>query len=232
LGTRAALHRWALQTAFQSVLRVCRERTATPTRKKLKMKRAFLLTTAALIAIAAPGVANAAVENLAISGSLDGHGYTGTLSLDVNGGQAVSGTGTLSILGLNNAPIVLITASTPGNEGAPMTGFRGNDGTDYFDLDQAYPISANGLLFDVGTTTAEWGLHPLFAIWSEGTGYAAAFTGNVGGAEYYNLQGSAMASATGAVPEPSTWAMGLLGFGGLGLLRWRKSRTNRLALAV
>ena len=80
------------------------------------MKRAFLLTTAALIAIAAPGVANAAVENLAISGSLDGHGYTGTLSLDVNGGQAVSGTGTLSILGLNNAPIVLITASTPGNE--------------------------------------------------------------------------------------------------------------------
>ena len=110
-----------------------------------------------------------------------------------------------------------------------MTGYRGNDGTDYFDLDQAYPISANGLLFDVGTTTAEWGLHPLFAIWSEGTGYAAAFTGNVGGAEYYNLQGSAMASATGAVPEPSTWAMGLLGFGGLGLLRWRKSRTNRLA---
>ena len=66
--------------------------------------------------LAAPGVANAAVENLAISGSLDGHGYTGTLSLDVNGGQAVSGTGTLSILGLNNAPIVLITASTPGNE--------------------------------------------------------------------------------------------------------------------
>jgi PEP-CTERM motif len=198
------------------------------------MKRAFLLTTAALIAIAAPGVANAAVENLAISGSLDGHGYTGTLSLDVNGGQAVSGTGTLSILGLNNAPIVLITASTPGASGYPnnLIGYRGNDGTDYFDLDQAYPISANGLLFDVGTTTAEWGLHPLFAIWSEGTGYAAAFTGNVGGAEYYNLQGSAMASATGAVPEPSTWAMGLLGFGGLGLLRWRKSRTNRLALAV
>ena len=123
------------------------------------MKRLFLLTTAALIALAAPGVANAAIQNLAISGSLDGHGYTGTLSLDVNGGQAVSGTGTLSILGLNNAPIVLITASTPGNEAVPMTGFRGNDGTDYFDLDQAYPISSNGLLFDVGTTTAvQWGL--------------------------------------------------------------------------
>jgi hypothetical protein len=87
------------------------------------------------------------------------------------------------------------------------------------------------LLFDVGTTTAQWGLDPLFAIWSEGTGYAAAFTGNVGGTEYYNLQGSATASAAGAVPEPSTWAMGLLGFGGLGLLGLRKRRSNRLAIA-
>ena len=80
--------------------------------------------------------------------------------------------------------------------------------------------------------TSQWGLHPLFAIWSEGTGYAAAFTGNVGGTEYYNLQGSATASATDAVPEPSTWAMGLLGFGGLGLMGWRKSRTNRLVVAI
>ena len=129
------------------------------------------------------------------------------------------------------APLVLITASSPGNEGVGgWIGFRANDGTDYFDLDQAYPISANGLLFDVGTTKAQWGLDPLFAIWSEGTGYAAAFTGNVGGAEYYNLQGSATASA-GAVPEPSTWAMGLLGFGGLGLLGLRKRRSNRLAIA-
>jgi hypothetical protein len=46
------------------------------------------------------------------------------------------------------------------------------------------------------------------------------------------LQGSATASATGAVPEPSTWAMGLLGFGGLGLMGWRKSRTNRLVVAI
>ena len=170
----------------------------------------------------------------AISGNLDGHDYTGTLSLDVNGGQAVSGTGTLSILGLKNAPIVLITASTPGASGYPdnLLGYRANDGTDYFDLDQAYPISTNGLLFAVGTTTAQWGLDPQFAIWSEGTGYAAAFTGNVGGTEYYNLQGSAMASATGAVPEPSTWAMFGIGFAGLGLAGWRKTRTNRLAVAV
>jgi len=195
------------------------------------MKRVLLLTAAALIALAAPGIANAAIQNLAISGSLDGHDYTGMLSLDVNGGQAVSGTGTLSILGLNNAPLVLITASTPGASGYPnnLIGYRGNDGTDYFGLDQAYPISGNGLLFDVGTTTAEWGLHPLFAIWSEGNGYGAAFTGQVAGTEYWNIQGSA---AAGAVPEPSTWAMFGIGFAGLGLAGWRKSRTNRLAVAL
>jgi hypothetical protein len=115
-------------------------------------------------------------------------------------------------LGLNKAPVVLITASTPGDENAPGVGFRGNDGTGYFGLDQAYPISANGLLFDVDTTTAQQGDFPLFAIWSNGTGYDAAFTGNVGGTEYDNLQGSAMASAAGAVPEPprGRWAYSAL----------------------
>src|ERR1700722_4703334 len=103
----------------------------------MRMKRLLLLTTAALLALAAPQIANAAIQNLAISGNLDGHDYTGTLSLDVNGGQAVSGTGTLSILGLSKAPLVLITASTPGNEGGPI-GFRANDGTDYFDLHHFY----------------------------------------------------------------------------------------------
>ena len=46
-------------------------------KEPLKMKRLLLLTTAALIALAAPGIANAAIQNLAISGNLDGHGYTG-----------------------------------------------------------------------------------------------------------------------------------------------------------
>ena len=105
-------------------------------KEPLKMKRLLLLTTAALGARAAPGVANASIQNLSISGSLDGQAYTGELSLDVSGGRAVSGTGTLSILGLNNTPLVLITTSTPGNEGGPI-GFRANDGTDYFGLDQA-----------------------------------------------------------------------------------------------
>jgi PEP-CTERM motif len=188
------------------------------------MKTALLI--AALLASTA-GSANAAIENLAISGDLDGHAYTGELSLDVTGGQAVSGGGTLSILGMTNAPLVMITASTPYNE-APGIGFRANDGTDYFDLDQAYPISAHGLLFDVGSTTAAFGEHPLFAIWSNGgDSYGSAFTGDVAGVDYYNMQGSAAVSA-GAVPEPSTWAMMGIGFMGLAFAGFRQ-RKNRLA---
>jgi hypothetical protein len=193
-------------------------------RKDTNMKTALLI--AALLASTA-GSANAAIENLAISGDLDGHAYTGELSLNVSGGQAVSGSGTLSILGMTNAPLVMITASTSYNE-APGVGFRANDGTDYFDLDQAYPISANGLLFDVGTTTAQFGAFPLFTVWSNGgDSYAAAFTGNVGGTDYYNMQGSASVSA-GAVPEPSTWAMMGIGFLGLAFAGFRQ-RKNRLA---
>jgi PEP-CTERM motif len=195
------------------------------------MIRNCLASAAIVGALAAPSVANATIEDLTISGSLDGHSYTGTLSLDVTGGQATSGTGTLSILGLTNAPLVLITTSTPGNEGFPV-GYRGNDGRDYFNIDQAYPIDANGLLFDVNTTTASWGAYPLFAVWSNepGDGYSAAFTGKLDGVEYYNLQGGATVS--GAVPEPSTWAMLLLGFAGLGYAGYRQAKTSAAVLAA
>jgi hypothetical protein len=193
--------------------------------------RTWLASAAIAGALAAPGVANATIVDLTISGSLDGHSYTGTLSLDVTDGQATSGTGTLSILGFTNAPLVLITTSSPGNEGTPV-GYRANDGTDYFNTGQAYPIDTLGLLFDVNTTTPVWGAYPLFAIWSNTpqAGYSAAFTGVVGNAEYYNIQGSATVSA--AVPEPSTWAMMLLGFAGLGFAGYRRAKTGRATLAA
>ena len=177
------------------------------------MKRVLLLTAAALIALAALGIQCGDPE----FGDLRQPRRSRLHRHAVSRPERRAGCqrhGNASILGLNNAPLVLITASTPGASGYPnnLIGYCGNDGTDYFELDQAYPISGNGLLFDVGTTTAEWGLHPLFAIWSEGNGYGAAFTGQVAGTEYWNIQGSA---AAGAVPEPSTWAMFGIGFAGL-----------------
>jgi PEP-CTERM motif len=199
--------------------------------------RTWLASAAIAGALAAPGVANATTVDLTISGSLDGDSYTATLSLDVTGGQVTSGTGTLSILGFTNAPLVLITTSSPGNEGTPV-GYRANDGTDYFNTGQAYPIDTLGLLFDVNTTTPVWGAYPLFAVWSNtlGDGYSAAFTGVVDGVEYYNIQGSAALSnvetSSSAVPEPSTWAMMLLGFVGLGFTGYQRARAGHATLAA
>ena len=55
----------------------------------------------------------------------------------------------------------------------------------------------------------------------------AAATGSVGADSIFTSEASVGAGLTGttiAVPEPSTWAMLLLGFAGLGLMGWRASR--------
>jgi hypothetical protein len=44
----------------------------------------------------------------------------------------------------------------------------------------------------------------------------------------YNIQGDATVS--GAVPEPSTWAMLLLGFAGLCYAGYRQAKTSAAAL--
>jgi hypothetical protein len=97
-----------------------------------------------------------------------------------------------------------------------LLGFRGNDGTDFDGLDTAYPVDTNGLLFDVGTATPAFGQDPLFALWSNGDGtYGSGFTGDVGGTEHYAQFGSAVITS-GAVPEPASWLMMLLGLGFIG----------------
>jgi hypothetical protein len=180
------------------------------------MKRLNLVagTLAAVALMMGATAASAKIVDLPISGSVaaGGHFY-GSISLDVVDGQAISGGGSINIYGLVNAPLALITYSTPGfiPWGDGLLGFRGNDGTDFLGLDTAFPISANGLLFDVGATTPEWGLHPLFAIWANGDGtFGSAFTGGVAGTEHWAEVGTA------AIPEPATWAMMVLGFGVLG----------------
>jgi hypothetical protein len=51
------------------------------------MIRTWLAGAAVVGALAAPSVANATIKDMTISGSLDGHSYTGTLFLDVTGGR-------------------------------------------------------------------------------------------------------------------------------------------------
>jgi PEP-CTERM motif len=180
------------------------------------------------------GVASASTVTLNLDGTIGGGvgSFTADVILDVVGGQAVSGTGSIDILGLSSAPLVLITPSTSGNEpsGYGPVGFRANDGTDILGFDTAYPISTNGLMFDVGTTSAVWGNYPLFGFWSNGDGsFGSFFNGKVAGTEYYVAVGTANVSA---VPEPSTWAMMILGFAGVGFMTYRRSRKSTMALSA
>ncbi len=191
----------------------------------MMMRRMGLLASAALAgALIGSSAASATTVIDLISGSFnEGIGsFSGEITLDVVGGQAISGSGYINYLGLTDVPLVLITTSTLGNEG-PGVGFRANDGTDFFGADTNWPPDSAGLLFDVGTTTAETKQYPLYALVA-GAGNSA-FTGVVNGKEYYDVSGTT--ALTPSVPEPATWAMLGLGFAALGFAGYRKTRTPR-----
>jgi len=183
---------------------------------------------AGFAALASTTPARALTVTDVFSGTVGGYAFSGSMTLDVVSGQAQSGTGYISILGLTDVPMVLITPSTPGNETNPgPVGFRANDGTDYGGLDTNYPVDSAGLLFDVDTTVAAFGQYPLFNL-GFGTN-ETAFTGKVNGTEYYNLMGTATITPT---PLPSSWIMMLVGLAGLGFVGYRQCRKGALAAAA
>ena len=77
------------------------------------------------------------------------------------------------------------------------------------------------VLMTVSPTSSNWAQYST-SFTSQGDGYIT-FTGlqsNVNGD--FNVGLDAVSISTGGVPEPSTWAMMLLGAGGLGLLAYRR----------
>ena len=185
-----------------------------------------VVMSATLVAFAP--TASAATVTESFSGSFGIHPFSGGITLDVVGGQAISGTGIIDIFGLSNAPMVLITPSTPGNEASPgPVGFRGNDGTDFGGLNTVIPIDTIGLLFDVGTNTAVFGAFPLLNL-AFGPN-DSTFTGKVNGTEFFDVIGSATISTT---PLPSTWTMLIAGFAGFGFLAYRGTKKSSVALAA
>jgi hypothetical protein len=176
---------------------------------------------AACLWLSLPATASTLTEDF--SGSLGGDAVSGSIALDVVSGQALSGTGTFTGFGLIDVPIVLITTSTPGNEySAPPlgpVGYRDNHGTDLFGADTVIPIDSNGLLFDVDTSTAVWGEFPLLAI-ASGAGNSA-FTGMVGGTEYYVYTGTLNLIAT---PLPATVYLFAAGLILIGFFNYRRKQ--------
>ena len=191
-----------------------------------------ILLAVSALALTAPLAANAATVNYDFSGiSSLGSAYTAQFDLDVVGGQAIGGTGTITGLdGATPEALTLITLATQGveNDGGGLLGYRFNDGTDIFDADTTVPIDSNGLLFSVGANPPQTGQNAGFAVWDNGGGnFQTFFAGHLsaGGQGLYGY-GTAVG---GAVPEPASWAVMLVGFGSLGVAM--RSRRKQAALA-
>jgi len=85
-----------------------------------------------------------------------------------------------------------------------------------------------------GTTTGLLELQQIFLIGNGGsfvapTGATALYLGTIDGYQWNNNSGQFNVTLTGVVPEPATWAMMLVGFGGLGAVM--RSR-RKLAVAA
>jgi hypothetical protein len=195
--------------------------------------KSFFACAAVAAALVAPGVASASTENLDFSGLGQFGPISGQMVLDVVGGVAVSGTGSISGVGIpGTEALTLITPETPGASGYPSgIGWRDGNGTDTWGWDNVVPIDYVGGLdfsFGAGSSPPSWGHGWQFGIWNNdgvggpGGGYEAWMSGPGGG--IYNFYGTTgTLTVSPGVPEPSTWVMILLGFVGLGYLGYRKA---------
>jgi hypothetical protein len=194
-----------------------------------QMNKTLLAIAAVAVATFAPTMASAAIEEFKFN-SAD---ITATFSIDVVGGQAVNGGGELwSPYWTGAASMTLVTLSTTDvhDLSGGSLSYRFGGGTDLIG-DTTAPIDGSGLVFSVNTNPD---LDVGFNLWSNNdgsfTGFIAGDSPAAGQPIIYLGERGAVASA--AVPEASTWAMMLAGFGGLAFAAFYRSRGSRvLAMA-
>jgi hypothetical protein len=153
---------------------------------------------------------------------------TGTL--DVSGGQALSGSGTItSSAYLGGAEsLTLVTLSTVGvnNLGGGNLSYRFGGGTDLIGdtiFNSGDPwVSANGLVFAVGGPGDNG-----FNVWANSSTPGGSYTGFLAGNSNYESTVGTFTATLAAVPLPAALPLLLSGLGGLGVL----ARRRKLALA-
>jgi opacity protein-like surface antigen len=190
------------------------------------MNKTLLAVAAVAVAAFAPTMASAAIEEFQFN-SAD---ITATFSMDVVGGQAVNGSGELwSPYWAGPSSMTLVTLSTTDvhDLGGGSLSYRFGGGTDLIG-DTTAPIDGSGLVFSVNTNP---NLDVGFNLWSNNDG---SFTGFIAGNSPAGGQpiiylGETGAVASAAVPEASTWAMMLAGFGGLGFAAFHRSRRTSIS---
>ena len=190
------------------------------------MNKTLLAAAVVAAAALAPAMASAAIEEFQFN-SAD---IAAKFSLDVVGGQAVSGGGELSSpYWTGPAAMTLVTLSTTDvhDLGGGSLSYRFGGGTDLIG-DTAASIDGWGPVFTVNTNP---NLDVGFNVWNNGNGtYTGFIAGNSPAAGQPIIYlGETGAVALTAVPEASTWAMMLAGFGGLGFAAFYRSRRSSVS---
>jgi hypothetical protein len=169
------------------------------------------LMAGAAMAIAA-GMAAAAAHATSYTWTFSDATYSGsgTLVTDPTNTFAISGGGTLTGPSLNDT-LSLFPNPTPGTQGTSPDG--------QWSFDNNIPVDFAGLLF-TGVT------NPFYNVFANGGGGSLGISFADG--SVYNQDNSIVGTLTvtavsGGVPEPATWAVMMLGFGGMGaVLRSRR----------
>lgn len=193
------------------------------------LRKFVLLTVAAMVAFGAP--ASAAIYDFTYSGgALDGTvSGSGTFVTDASNTTVLSGSGTFSFMTVTGQVSTLLAGS------GTVAGLS---------YDNVFPIdSASGILFH-GTTDPNFyfnifaptgytlglsvGPQNAWASATDGSGYLFGSLGFSGYCENCVANGTLTISA---VPEPSTWAMMILGFLGVGFLAYRRNAGPTLRIA-
>lgn len=182
-----------------------------------------MATVAIAIASLVPNIASAStVENFAFSttysdGTYAGETLTGTISLDLSGGIADAGTMTIAGAGLPGTETLgLVVPAT--------NDYRAGDGTDVFGGDDKFPITSNGLVFGTNAPGSLTGGYVVgFGLGGNcASTVVCGFIAGPGGPT--NLYDNLGPTTIAAVPEPSTWAMMILGLVGVAFLTLRRNK--------
>jgi hypothetical protein len=200
----------------------------------MKIRYAVLgLGLVGMVSFAVP--ASATVYDFTFTGGSSDSGVTASGFIDVNGATVVSGSG-------------IFTFPPAGGPGSliPGSGVLGS-----LSFDSVFPIDAtSGILFQ-GTTDTNFlfnifaptgfslgaGTHDAWASATDGGGFLLGSLGFAGVCNNCVANGTLALSPdprflSAAVPEPSTWAMMILGFLGIGFMGYRrKSAAGTFRLA-
>jgi hypothetical protein len=182
--------------------------------------------------------ANASTVTYNFSGNFP-PSFTATVALDVVGGQAVNGTGTITF-GADTFDLSLITLTTDNGNGnyGGTTGFRDNHGTDIFGGDTTIPIDSNGLIFAISNNPVRE-QDALFAAWADASGgFTFLISGTLASVfdvYYEETQGAGTILGSGnlsSTPLPPAWTMLIGGLVGLGFIAYRQKKNAQSLIAA